>query len=161
MSDFGPIVVVCTANICRSPMAEGLLAHALAGQGEPLNQLKVVSAGVSARPGERVSENSVIALRKVGIDISNHRARPLTQRLLDEALVVLVMTDSHRAMIELQASPVPKRLHLFREFLPGNGPIEIADPFGGSLKCYEQSRDEIVEAVPKVLEYLKAVVAAP
>jgi protein-tyrosine-phosphatase len=159
MAEFGPILVVCTANICRSPMAEGLLAHALAGQDEPLNKLKVVSAGVSARPGERVSENSVQALRKVGIDISNHRARPLTQRLLDEALIVLVMTDSHRAMIELQASPVPKRLHLFREFLPGDGPREIADPFGGNLKCYEQSRDEIVEAVPKVLEYLRTVVA--
>ncbi|HYD82910.1 MAG TPA: low molecular weight protein arginine phosphatase, partial [Opitutus sp.] len=79
------ILVVCTANICRSPMAAGLLRHALAGQPEPLRSLKVISAGVAARHGERVSENSVIALRKVGIDVSQHTSQPLTQDMLNEA----------------------------------------------------------------------------
>src|SRR5213076_1175151 len=99
----GKIVTVCTANICRSPMAAALLQHALAAQPEPLRSVKVISAGVNAHPGEPVSENSVIALKKVGLDISNHRAQPLTQRLLDEAAMVLCMTESHRSMIEVQA----------------------------------------------------------
>ena len=77
----GNIVVVCTANICRSPMAEGLLAHALAGQPEPLQSLNVISAGVSARRGDPVSENSVVALRKTGIDISAHRSQPVSAEL--------------------------------------------------------------------------------
>jgi protein-tyrosine-phosphatase len=152
----GPIVIVCTANICRSPMAEGLLTHALSGQPDPLKNLKVLSAGVAARPGERVSENSVVSLKKVGIDISGHRARPLTQEMLDEALAVLVMTQGHRAMIELQAEPVPKNLHLFREFMPETAAKEIGDPFGGPLKLYEQSRDEMVEAIPSLLDYLRS-----
>lgn len=164
MSDLGHIVIVCTANICRSPMAEGLLTHALAAEGEPLKNLKVISAGLAARPGERVSENSVIALRKVGIDIAAHRARVLTQELLDGALAVFCMTQSHCGLIELQASPVPQRLHLFRSFMPGGAQREIADPYGGSLKYYEQSRDEMVEAVPSVVAYLKSLLppaAAP
>lgn len=156
MPEPGPIVIVCTANICRSPMAEGLLAHALSGQPNPLKNLKVVSAGVAARPDERVSENSVVSLKKVGIDISSHRARPLTQEMLDQALAVLVMTQGHRAMIELQAEPVPKNLHLFREFMPETAVKEIADPFGGPLKLYELSRDEMVEAIPSLLDYLRA-----
>jgi protein-tyrosine-phosphatase len=151
----GFIVIVCTANICRSPMAEGLLAHALAGQEGRLREFPVVSAGVAARAGDPVSENSVVALRKVGIDISGHRARPLTQRMLDEAFAVLCMTEGHRSMIELQASPVPPRLHLFREFLPGPGPREIGDPYGGPLKLYEQCRDEMVEAIPSLLAHLR------
>ena len=140
-------------------MAEGLLAHALAAQGAPLKDLKVISAGLAARPGERVSENSVVALRKVGIDISGHRARPVTQELLNEALAVFCMTQSHIGLIELQASPVPERLHLLRDFMPAGATREIADPFGGSLRHYEQSRDEMVEAIPSVVSYLKGIVA--
>ncbi|MFI5335410.1 MAG: hypothetical protein ACHQ5A_01410, partial [Opitutales bacterium] len=159
MSSPGSIIVVCTANICRSPMAEGLLLHALAGQPEPLRSLPVHSAGVMARPDELVSENSVMALRKVGIDISGHRARPLTQDMLDGALAVLCMTEGHRSMIALQATPVPRNLHLFREFLPPPAPHEIGDPYGGPFRLYEQCRDEMVEAIPSLLDFLRSVTA--
>lgn len=159
MPALGPVIVVCTANICRSPMAGGLLAHALAAEGEPLKSVRVLSAGVAARPGDRVSENSVIALKKVGIDIAGHRSQPLTQRMLDDALAVFVMTESHRAAIEIQAAPPPKRLHLFREFLPPPARHEIGDPFGGSLKLYESCRDEMVEAIPGLVAFLRGIAA--
>lgn len=156
----GPILVVCTANICRSPMAAGLLQHALAAQPEPWQSLRVISAGIVAREGDRVSENSVLALRKAGIDIAGHRSRPVTQALLDQALIVLCMTESHRSSIRLQAEPVPARLHLFREFLPAAASREIADPFGGNLRTYEQCRDELVEAIPSLVAHLKTLVPA-
>jgi protein-tyrosine-phosphatase len=154
----GQILIVCTANICRSPMAEGLLAHALSGQPAPLKHLTVVSAGLAARPGELVSGNSVLALKKAGIDISGHRAQPLTQELLDRALVVFCMTESHRTLIQLQAAPVPKHLYLFRQFLPDHQ--EIPDPYGGSLPLYEACRDEMVEAIPGIVDFLRALVPA-
>jgi protein-tyrosine-phosphatase len=159
MPDPGHILIVCTANICRSPMAAGLLAHALSAQPEPLRSLKVISAGIAARSGDRVSENSVLALKKTGIDISAHRSQPVTQKLLDGALLVLGMTDSHRTMIQLQAEPPPAHLHLFREFLPPSCEREIPDPFGGPLRLYEQSRDEMVEAIPSLIAHLKTLVA--
>ena len=157
----GHILVVCTANICRSPMAAGLLEHALAAQPEPLRSLQVISAGIAARDGELVSENSVIALKKVGIPIAGHKSMPVTQALLDNALIVLGMTESHRTMIQLQAEPVPKNLHLFREFMPQQGDKEIPDPFGGPLRLYELCRDEMVEAIPSLLAHLKTLVPAP
>src|ERR1041385_104914 len=160
MSAPATIVTVCTANICRSPMAAALLQHALAAQPEPLRSLKVISAGVAARTGEPVSENSVIALKKVGIDIAHHHSQPLTQRLLDEAFAVVCMTESHRATIQVQADPVPKNLFLLREFLPGDGDKEIGDPFGGPLKLYEGARDEMVEAIPSFVEHLKTLIPA-
>jgi protein-tyrosine-phosphatase len=149
------VLVVCTANICRSPMAAGLLRHALAAQPEPLKSLRIVSAGVAGRKGEPVSENSVIALRKTGIDISSHVSRPLTQEMLDEARAVICMTESHRAMILLQSEPHPKHIYLFREFMPQLGDKEIPDPYGGPLNVYELCRDEMVEAIPSLLEFLK------
>jgi protein-tyrosine-phosphatase len=155
MCAFGPIVTVCTANICRSPMAAGLLQHALAGQPEPLKSLKVISAGVAAREGEQVSENSVIALKKVGIDISHARSVPLTPDLVRRASLILCMTESHRAMIQLTFDPTPRNVYLFREFLPDGADKEIGDPFGGPLKVYEAARDEMVEAVPALIEFFK------
>lgn len=154
----GYILVVCTGNICRSPMGEGLLRHALAGQPEPLKSLRVLSAGVAARTGDPISENSVIALKKAGIDIKGMRSRALTQKLLDGALVVFGMTESHRAIIRDRARPTPARLHLFREFLPPPANPEIGDPYGGPLKIYEACRDEMVEAIPGLLAYLKTLV---
>ena len=151
----GPIIVVCTANICRSPMAAALLQHALAAQPEPLRSLPVISAGVAARAGDPVSENSVLALKKVGLAIAGHTSRPLTQQMLDEASLILCMTESHRAMIQLQAEPAPKNIHLFREFMPQRGDKEIGDPFGGPLKLYEATRDEMVEAIPSLIEFIK------
>jgi protein-tyrosine-phosphatase len=140
-------------------MAAALLQHALAAQPEPLRSLRVISAGVAARTGEPVSENSVLALKKVGIDISRHRSQPLTQAILDEALAVVCMTESHRAMIQVQADPVPPNLFLFRQFVPGDGEKEIGDPYGGPLCIYESARDEMVEAIPPLVAHLKTLIA--
>ena len=159
MSVPGTIVIVCTANICRSPMAAALLQHALAAQPEPLRSLKVVSASVAGSHGDLVSENSVLALKKVGLDIAGHRSQPVTQPMLNAALAVIGMTESHRTMIQIQAEPVPKNLFLFREFLPGAVEREIADPFGGPLRLYEAARDEMVEALPSLVAQLKTLIA--
>jgi protein-tyrosine-phosphatase len=155
----GHILVVCTGNICRSPMGQGLLAHALSAQPEPLRSLKVISAGVAAHTGEPISENSVTALKKAGIDISHVRSQGLTQKMLDDALVVFGMTESHRSIIRSRAKPVPEHLYLFREFLPDPAAKEIGDPYGGPLRLYESCRDEMVEAVPAIIDFLKKLTA--
>lgn len=157
----GHILIVCTGNICRSPMGQGLLAHALSAQPEPLRSLKVISAGVAAHTGEAVSENSVTALKKVGIDISHLRSQGLTQELLDGALAVFGMTESHRAIIRSRAQPRPEHLYLFREFLPPSAVKEIGDPYGGPLKLYESCRDEMVEAIPGIIAHLKTLIVRP
>ena len=155
MATPGIIVTVCTANICRSPMAQALLQHALRAQPEPLKSLQIISAGVAARKGAKVSENSVQALKKVGLNIDDHVSQPLTHELLDRALAVFCMTESHRAMIQLTFVPVPRNIYLFREFMPRSADKEIPDPYGGSLTNYEFCRDEMVEALPSLIEFIK------
>ncbi len=160
MAGPGHILTVCTANICRSPMAAGLLQHFLAGQGEPLKSLRVVSAGIVARRGDPISPNAVVAMKKVGIDLKDHVSRPLTQELLDGALLVLCMTEAHRAMIQLQFDPVPEHVYLFREFLPRPADPEVDDPYGGPLSVYESCRDGLVEAVPGIVNFIKTIIPA-
>jgi protein-tyrosine-phosphatase len=136
-------------------MAAGLLQHALAAQREPLKSLKILSAGVAARSGEPVSENSVIALKKAGIDIRGVRSQSLTPELVAQASIILCMTESHRAMIQLSFDPTPRNVYLFREFMPRGASKEIGDPYGCPLKEYEAARDEMVEAIPSLLAFLK------
>src|SRR3954470_18557240 len=103
------ILFVCTGNICRSPMAEGLFRHAVKGRSD----FRVLSAGVGgleggppseyvvpALPGGGVgavegappSEYAVRALRELGIDISNQRSRMLTSELVQKADYIFGMT---------------------------------------------------------------------
>jgi protein-tyrosine-phosphatase len=154
MPDPGHILVVCTGNICRSPMGAALLRHALAAQPEPLRSLKVISAGIASRNGEPVSAHSVTALRKVGVSVGGHVSQPVTQELLDRSILVLCMTESHREMIERTADPVPPRVHLFREFMGEGVDREIPDPYGLQLPAYEASRDEMVAAIPSMIAHL-------
>ena len=156
----GHILIICTANICRSPMAAALLRHFLAGQDEPLRSLKVVSAGIAARDNSPPSDYAVAAMKKVSIDLTGETSRTLTQELLDGALAVFCMTESHRAMIQLQFERVPKHLYLFRQFLPPPVDPEVDDPYGGPLSVYEACRDNLVEAVPSVVRFLKTIVPA-
>jgi protein-tyrosine-phosphatase len=136
-------------------MGAALLQHALAAQPEPLHSLKVLSAGVASRTGQPASPNAITAM----IDLNGHVSQPVTQELLDRALLVLCMTESHRDMIELTAEPVPKRLHLFREFTGSKEHLEIPDPYGLHLSAYEASRDEMVAAVPSIIAYLQGIPA--
>ncbi len=154
-SNSGMILAVCTANICRSPMAEALLAHALRAESGPLAGFKVVSAGVAARDGDPASTNSVTALKKVGLDISRHRSQLLTPELLKQASAVFVMTESHRAIIQAMFDPAPQNVFLLREFMPPGTDQQIGDPYGGPLPLYEACRDEMVEALPSIMAYLR------
>jgi len=137
-------------------MAEALLRHALKAEPEPLRSCKVVSAGVAARKGDKISANSVEALAKVGLRVSDHKSQPLTAELVAKADLILCMTESHRAIMQISLDPAPPHVYLWREFLPVGSSREIGDPYGGPLREYEACRDEMVDAIPSILAHLRS-----
>lgn len=147
------ITVVCTANVCRSPMGQGLLAHALSSETNKPQGIEIISAGLSAMNGEPASENSVLAMKKVGIDISKHSSRMLTPEIVASSAAIFCMTQQHRQLIEAIYPNAPQHLRLFREFAT-DGNVEVPDPFGGSFDQYVQCRDSLVEAIPGMVRYL-------
>src|SRR5512140_2776363 len=106
------ILFVCTGNVCRSPMAEGLFRQITHGRPE----YKVMSAGVGAVEGLPPSEFAVRALRELGIDISKQRSRMLTADLVNQADYIFGMTHSHVDAIIMLYPQAAEKTFLLREF---------------------------------------------
>ena len=138
------IILVCTGNICRSPMAEGLLRDSLSEK--TLAVTVVSSAGTAALAGLPASENSIIACAEAGIDISSHRSRPLSRRLIEESDLILTMEDHHVTIARHLAPDLADRIHLLARYGTDADDVEavgVADPLGGSLEEYRTSFEEI------------------
>ncbi len=141
------IVLVCTGNTCRSPLAEALLRHRLAGIAGPA--VRVTSAGLSAGYGAAASPESVDLAQRAGADLSSHQSQPLTQDLLDEADRVLCMTAGHRAAILRHRPDVRDRVSLLD---PTGG--DIPDPIGGGMADYEACREAIDRGLDSLMSQL-------
>lgn len=147
------ILLVCTGNTCRSPMAEALLRRELATRG--LDQVVVSSAGVGAWDGAPASEGSYLVALEHGLDLSSHRARQLTPELVGEADLILPMGRSHLGRIaELGGAG---KTQLLGEFAGRSGDdVEVSDPYGGDIAGYRDTYDELVDLVARVADRLAA-----
>ncbi|MEY4133217.1 MAG: hypothetical protein RL592_1275 [Verrucomicrobiota bacterium] len=136
-------------------MAEALLRATLAKRGQGLEKLKVASFGLAAEDGQPPSANSVKAMQRIGLDVSGHRSRLLTQADVDRSVVIFGMTESHLAALHSRFDVLPDFVLLLRDVLPADVPRDIPDPFGGGYRDYEECRDSMVEAVPAMVEFLR------
>ena len=129
------ILFVCTGNTCRSPMAEGLFKKIVSEKG--IDDIECSSAGLFAMSGDEVSQNSVKACERFGVDISPHRARRITSYILDETDKFVCMTKDHAASLSLYV-PSEKIVVL------GDG---IPDPYGGNIETYMVCANSIRTAI--------------
>ena len=136
-------------------MAEALLRATLVKRGQGLEKLKVASFGLAAEGGQPPSANSVKAMQRIGLDVSDHRSRLLTQADVDRSAVIFGMTESHLAALHSRFDVLPAFVLLLRDVLPTDVPRDIPDPFGGGYRDYEECRDSMVEAIPAMVEFLR------
>ena len=140
------ILFVCTANICRSPMAEGVF-RALARRAGLEAAFTIRSAGTSnSHAGEPPSPLAIEAAAARGYDISGLRAHQVTKEDIAAADHVLAMDRGHMADLRWMA-PRDKAasLQMFTKFGPMPGILDVQDPYGGSRQDYERALD-LIEA---------------
>jgi len=147
------ILFVCTGNVCRSPMAEGLFRRAVAGRGE----YRVMSAGLGAAEGQPPSPYAVQAVKELGIDISSQRSRMLKPELVAEADYIFGMTHSHVDTVLLLFPQAAEKTFLLREFDETLEVFEkdISDPIGGSYDVYLNCRDQIEQGIASIITFLE------
>ncbi len=144
------ILIVCTGNTCRSPMAEGIFKD-LAKKNNV--DIEVKSSGTAAYDGDSASDNAVYALEKLNIDISNHKSKLIHKEIVDEADLILTMSSSHKRALINKFPGAKDKTYLLNEYAFGIIK-DIEDPFGGSLLYYEKARDEIYRAAEKIIQLI-------
>lgn len=142
------ILLVCTGNTCRSPLAEVLLRRALEEAG--VEDVAVASAGTGALVGEPASEGSYLVALENGLDLTAHRARVVTREMLSDTDLVLTMDRAHLRKLELLGAS--GRSHLLGEYAGTVGEVEVADPVGGPIEGYRttyQQLDDMTRSVAR------------
>lgn len=139
---FNNLLVVCTGNICRSPMGEYLVREKTGQLGK---MLKVSSAGIGALVGQPAAQYAVEVMAERGIDIKNHRAQQLQFRHISENDLILVMETWQQKEIEAMYPIARGRVHLVGKWGVG----EIPDP-------YQKPKDAFVEVFEKIQQSCEA-----
>jgi len=142
------ILFVCTGNVCRSPMAEGLMKDLLRDR----KDIDVLSAGMNAPRGAQASQSAVTALWEIGIDLRTFRSQPVTEELLERCSHVFTMTRDHYHLIDLLFPEQTGKVRLLGEFTRNGG--DVPDPIGQGLTTYKRCRDVIKSALVQIRDFV-------
>lgn len=138
------ILLVCTGNTCRSPMAEvqlrNLISQKLGCKPDEVEDkgYNVSSAGLAASTGGPASSEAVTVMRENGLDLKGHQSQVVTEPLLNRADLVLTMTGAHAHVILSRWPEVAGRV---RTLSRDGG--DISDPIGGDTELYRQCAAQI------------------
>ncbi|MGQ0701354.1 MAG: low molecular weight protein-tyrosine-phosphatase [Panacagrimonas sp.] len=133
------ILIVCTGNICRSPIAEGLLRARLQG-----TERRVLSAGTSALIGYPADPLAVEVAMEGGVDIGGHRAQQVTLPLLAAMDLVLTLDQSHSNWITRQYPQLRGRVH---KLLKWQGDQDVPDPYRQPRSAFEEVHSQIRQGI--------------
>lgn len=147
------ILFVCTANVCRSPMASAIFQRQLE-ESFPDEIWRVESAGTWAIDGMAVAIGSTQIMRSRGLDISGHRARNISAELLAEFDLILTMENGHKEALRAEFPQYAARIYLLSEMAGFSH--DINDPIGGPLSDFEATAKELTELLVQGIERIKS-----
>lgn len=134
---FKNILVVCVGNICRSPMAEGLLIKALTNTNK--TDLKVYSAGLSALIDHSPDPKACQLLMNENVNISHYRAKQLDKEMIRQSDLILVMEKCHKTAIENIDPSARGKIYRLGEW----GKYDIADPYQQDMAAFKKALHDI------------------
>jgi len=143
------ILIVCSGNTCRSPMAEAVLREALRQEG--VSWVSVSSAGLMTYGGEPMHPNSARALIEAGCPVpEDFTSQPVEAGLLKGADLILGLTSAHVAELKRRWPELAGRCRTLKLTETGE-PADIGDPYGQDFSAYQKAFEEIKDATAKLM----------
>ncbi|MCI8344452.1 MAG: low molecular weight protein arginine phosphatase [Clostridia bacterium] len=142
---------VCTGNICRSAMAEGMLKKIAI---DKKLDLQVYSCGIYADNGDNATYNAIYVARDYDIDISRHRATNIRDSRIEEMDVVLCATKSHKDSVIYMYPNLKGKVYTIKEYaeLDNNGKdMDIKDPWGYDVEIYNNCILQIEKCLEEII----------
>ena len=154
------ILFVCTANVCRSAIAEALLKKNMASE-LASNEIGIESAGTEAlvNLGPDAVTSAVCGER--GVEVKSHRSRQVRAEIIHEASFIVCMAENHKKIIVGATPEAKEKTFLLKEFLHPRPPkvLSVSDPTGQSKKAYESCFEEIANEIERMVPQLQKRIA--
>ena len=147
------ILFVCAANICRSPMAEGLLKNLVKNDGFASGPVSVRSAGIGNTHGSEASDQAIQVMREKGLDISRHRARTINWEIINGSDLILCMSQDQVSALRQSYAEAQDKFYLLTEFCGSQGDID--DPSGRPTRVYESCANQLEDLLKVLAEKIK------
>jgi L-threonylcarbamoyladenylate synthase len=149
------ITFICSGNICRSPMAEGILKKLLE-KSKISRQVEINSAGTLNLMPNRASSEAIKICHNHKVDINKHRSTPIDRLILDEANIIICMAVYHYNILLRNHPEYSDKIYVLKSMNREENLIDpsIADPIGMSEEFYEQIYVEIETELKRILPYL-------